>query len=199
MKQCKRCELTKEHNLFYKNSSTKDGIDYYCKECRNTSNYKSWYAKTDPCIVDSCDKPKYAKDMCKRHYERVLRHGTLETKNTRYDKDKTYINSEGYEVRAELIRKSHLKIKYDMTIEEYEDRAASGCECCGEKDYHGTMHVDHDHSCCDSDITCGKCVRGIVCASCNASIGSMENGGLNKLNPRYNYVEKYLERYAKIV
>ena len=31
--------------------------------------------------------------------------------------------------------------------------------------------VDHDHSCCTGNRTCGKCIRGVLCRSCNAGIG----------------------------
>lgn len=28
-------------------------------------------------------------------------------------------------------------------------------------------HVDHNHDCCDSQKSCGKCVRGVLCKNCN--------------------------------
>jgi hypothetical protein len=34
------------------------------------------------------------------------------------------------------------------------------------------QQVDHDHSCCPGKITCGNCVRGVLCAPCNLMIGS---------------------------
>ncbi len=34
----------------------------------------------------------------------------------------------------------------------------------------GEWHVDHDHLCCPGTRTCGKCVRGLLCFSCNTKI-----------------------------
>jgi hypothetical protein len=38
------------------------------------------------------------------------------------------------------------------------------------------FHVDHDHRCCAGDSntkTCGRCVRGLLCAACNETMRSM--------------------------
>ncbi|AXH67867.1 endonuclease VII [Mycobacterium phage Bromden] len=32
-------------------------------------------------------------------------------------------------------------------------------------------NIDHDHKCCPRAITCGKCIRSILCSNCNTSLG----------------------------
>ncbi|WP_086847030.1 endonuclease domain-containing protein [Amycolatopsis kentuckyensis] len=50
-------------------------------------------------------------------------------------------------------------------------RAKQGdsCAICARSD--GALVVDHDHSCCPGSKTCGKCVRKLLCASCNSGLG----------------------------
>ena len=64
-------------------------------------------------------------------------------------------------------RKSHLKRKYGLTLEAFDELLASqggGCAICGKPD---VDNVDHDH-------TTGQ-VRGILCLNCNIAIGQLED------------------------
>lgn len=44
------------------------------------------------------------------------------------------------------------------------------CGICGRDDQ--VIHVDHDHSCCPGTRSCGNCVRGGLCGSCNMALGA---------------------------
>src|SRR4029077_2130187 len=33
------------------------------------------------------------------------------------------------------------------------------------------LAVDHDHNCCPGAHSCGKCIRGILCGTCNSALG----------------------------
>lgn len=39
MKKCCKCKVEKPESEFYKNKKMKDGLDYYCKECRKNQIY----------------------------------------------------------------------------------------------------------------------------------------------------------------
>lgn len=73
---------------------------------------------------------------------------------------------------AELERNYRNKKKYGLTPEQYLKLIANGCEVCGS---HERLCVDHDHSCCPAQVTCGKCVRGVLCVDCNIAEGRLKS------------------------
>lgn len=62
---------------------------------------------------------------------------------------------------------------------------AKGCEICGidllvkvktKAFTRVRMVVDHDHNCCPGTVSaCGRCVRGLICVTCNAAIGLLRD------------------------
>lgn len=42
--------------------------------------------------------------------------------------------------------------------------------------FQSPLVVDHDHTCCPSTSkSCGQCVRGLICRSCNSAVGMIRN------------------------
>lgn len=67
-----------------------------------------------------------------------------------------------------------IKHKYNLTIEQYDDlydRQLGRCPGCLTPLSEAKVCVDHDHSCCAGPRSCGKCVRGLLCDSCNNALG----------------------------
>lgn len=88
---------------------------------------------------------------------------------------KNYADAREYEFAREMK-------KYGTTIEWYKDRliAQNGlCALCEHlSHHHGTiqrLQVDHSHECCDVKTkSCGKCLRGLLCADCNILLSYLE-------------------------
>jgi hypothetical protein len=77
---------------------------------------------------------------------------------------------------------------YGMTFADYDRMLASQggvCALCRSDlpKHHvgGRFHFDHDHACCPGAVTCGKCIRGLVCGGCNRSLGWAENCGIDRI------------------
>lgn len=51
-------------------------------------------------------------------------------------------------------------------------------------------HVDHDHSCCPEKKSCGECVRGLLCNSCNNGLGRFKDS-VNHLRAAVSYLESF--------
>lgn len=37
------------------------------------------------------------------------------------------------------------------------------------------LSVDHDHKCCPGGVSCGRCVRGLLCRPCNDMLGHLRD------------------------
>ena len=87
-----------------------------------------------------------------------------------------------------------MKYKYGITYDDYDRVLAEQNECCAickssKPKGRGRFHIDHDHTCCPGQKTCGKCVRGLLCHNCNVKLYVIENGWAMK-------AIKYLEKWV---
>jgi hypothetical protein len=91
------------------------------------------------------------------------------------------------------MRASRLRRLYKLEIADYDAMAIAQngrCAICGQPPITRQLAVDHDHTCCPTESTCGKCVRGLLCASCNRQLGWYE-----RIGPEA--IEKYLHHEAR--
>ena len=193
-KECIKCKENKDLSEFYKVKYywQKDGLDYYCKFCRVGTSIKSRQYGKKKCSLEECGKTHYAKTYCRTHYSRWIRNGSTEVKNRVVASDGSYFSN-----GKEIFKKAQtILTRYKMTLEEFESRSKNGCEICGDKPER-SLHIDHDHNCCKGVVSCGACVRGVVCNGCNKAVDKYERGLMRSDNIKKDKVEEYLKKYAR--
>jgi len=139
------------------------------------------------------ERKHYGNNMCKSCW-RKANYNPEETRSQRQlatQKLKEQLGPNGY---AEYIRAQHLRVNYRITPERFEEmKSEQGGKCCCGKELvagKGTC-VDHDHKCCPTGKSCGKCVRGLLCMRCNMVLGLLEEN--HSLLPLF--LSSYLKRY----
>lgn len=60
-------------------------------------------------------------------------------------------------------------VTYDYLLERLQ-KQDNICACCHQP--LTNWEVDHDHSCCPGRESCGECIRGILCRTCNSTLGA---------------------------
>jgi len=126
-----------------------------------------------------------AREISKKSYYKNLEENKRKAQQRRIDDPDRH---RGYTFKAELKR-------YGTTVEWYKERLIEQrglcCLCEHLNRYAGELQrltVDHSHSCCDTHATsCGKCLRGLLCADCNILLSYLEKF----LDESYTYPVPY--------
>lgn len=89
-----------------------------------------------------------------------------------------------------------IKHNYNLTREQYEallEEQGGGCAICGEVSSHGkySLCVDHDHSCCPGERSCGECVRALLCNRHNIVLGHVRDNP-EELRSIIRYLQAHL-------
>lgn len=78
-------------------------------------------------------------------------------------------------------------IRHHLTKTEFEElleKSNKVCPICKIKE---ASVVDHDHACCPGSYSCGLCVRGLLCITCNMMIG-LANDNIETLKSSIKYL-----------
>lgn len=164
--QCRKCGEFKPFSEFYGEVGSPGGIDSRCKDCRREQRKADWANNV----------------------------------NGQRDKDKARREATFAE-RAVKMRVYNLA-RFGLTVEQYDamDQDQGGvCDCCGFPETKVSaqtgeiqrLAIDHDHACCPGHGSCGVCVRALLCARCNQTLGHVEAIGEDK-------VLAYLQRHARV-
>jgi hypothetical protein len=84
---------------------------------------------------------------------------------------------------------AHKLVRYGLTREQFDrllEIQQNACAMCHTRfEEEQPIFIDHDHACCpDEKSSCGKCVRGLLCLSCNTALGLIER--------KYELAQAYL-------
>jgi Autographiviridae endonuclease VII len=144
VKRCLHCDEAKPLTEFYVDRGARGGRRPECRSC-TAARRKAWYEANR-----------------QREVDRVR--AWQEANPERYAERQREYRESGRKAIAN--RKSHLKRKYGLTVEQYEamlDAQGGVCFICRETPGDLPLHVDHDHTTGD--------VRGLLCIRCNNALG----------------------------
>lgn len=108
-----------------------------------------------------------------------------------YRREHYLANSEKYKEKArdwEIKNGGKLFIRYRLTEDQYKDMLSKYDGLCWLCKIKPATCVDHDHGCCNSPTSCGKCVRGILCYGCNTGLGLLGDN-IDSLNKAMVYLD----------
>jgi len=98
-------------------------------------------------------------------------------------------------------RKYALKHNNGVSPETYDillEKQKGCCAICGisqpdKNSKNKYFCLDHDHNCCPTQKTCGKCIRGLLCHNCNRGLGQFKDN-TDIMYKAYKYLLNYLKR-----
>ncbi len=70
-----------------------------------------------------------------------------------------------------------IRLTYNLSEEDFiklKESQDNKCAVC-KLEFTNTPQVDHNHSCCSGNKSCGKCVRGLLCIPCNIALGCLRD------------------------
>lgn len=132
------------------------------------------------CNSPHCAQKTVTRGLCRSHYSRF--YAGVDTRspiadNKRYAGRPCFITGCANDAGGRFgLCKSHGNWagKYGLSILQAVQilNSGYGCDICGTEIGRFSINVDHDHTCCPGQGTCGNCIRGLLCRGCNRAIGS---------------------------
>jgi hypothetical protein len=167
MKRCNKCHALKPLEEFYRFATMRDGYRNDCKACNLAAKAARYRANPEPA----------------RRRTQEWREANPE----RYAETQGRFRASGSKKISD--RRSHLKRKYGITLEQYDEMLRAqggGCGICGQPpSARISLHVDHDHR-------TGR-VRGLLCFKHNNALGDFDDDP-DLLRAALRYVEPPVER-----
>lgn len=166
LKKCSKCNILKSINEFSKCSTKRDGLYHSCKTCSSEYHKSKYTYSTNVRPIGKWSKsnPEQRKETRLKHYS--------ENKDSINEKKRLW-RKNNPEKEAIQQFKNGLKIKYNLTLEQYQemiDNQENKCAICGHEMVDGRntrycRNVDHKHG------SKPVIIRSILCNCCNKVIG----------------------------
>ena len=101
--------------------------------------------------------------------------------------------TEGSTDRVIIAKANRYGVSPEWIYEEFERQNGTCPGCLTPFISISQVHIDHDHACCGNDYgICGKCVRGLLCSSCNMGLGMLKDN-----TETLSRLGAYLARYEE--
>jgi len=133
------------------------------------------------CKIEGCKRIAKWDFMCRAHAERVRSGLPVNDKPFKRVYLGEVCERSGCSAKASSLGlcRYHYSIvrKYGQNaLELVANYFLKGCPLCHRTaEEAGQPYVDHDHSCCAGQNTCGECVRGAICTRCNSGLGMFQD------------------------
>ena len=155
-----------------------------CSQCNKLISY---YATI---CVECYDKARKKKHFCIDCNNEVSQAGVKRCRSCW-----TKFNISKRKTDAQYTRRAKIKLKYKLTLDDYDNMLKAQdykCAICNihYSEFKQALCIDHNRTCCPTDITCGNCIRGLLCSQCNIGIGGLRDNEQYILSA-LDYVRKY--------
>lgn len=150
------------------------------------------------CSVEGCEGSSTSHTLCKTH-ESMKRRGVVDMYIPGVQKECPIPQCTRKMGRRARLCSNHNRTRWMYSLDystffgmHEPDNYVCGNDACDSRE---DLHIDHDHECCAYDTqttkySCGKCIRGWLCAGCNKAIG-MVHESADRLEGLAQYVRRY--------
>lgn len=147
--------------------------------------------------------------MCKKEYASNYRDGNDELRVKEKARHERYMQTNHYQNYYQSIKETKkiymaewrkenpfasVELNFKLTADDYQmmlEAQGFVCAICKNPPEPGKrLFVDHDHSCCSGQKTCGRCVRGLLCHQCNVGIGFLQDD-ITRLENSIEYLKNF--------